>query len=87
MCSYFINYISLGVTLSSDFIVGFCEETEEDHKESLSLLRTVQYDMAYLFAYSMRKVILIYLSYHHIHTPIHLLICRFINLHFVHVHV
>lgn len=45
-----------GVTLSSDFIAGFCEEEEEDHKDTLSLLNTVQYDMAYLYAYSMRKV-------------------------------
>ena len=72
MCVHIsLYYISLGVTLSSDFIAGFCEETEEDHEESLSLLRTVQYDMTYLFAYSMRKVILIYLSYHPILAPIH----------------
>ena len=45
-----------GVTLSSDFIAGFCGETEEEHRDTLSLMEAVQYDMAYMFAYSMRKV-------------------------------
>eukprot|EP00058_Branchiostoma_floridae_P004291 XP_002589779.1 hypothetical protein BRAFLDRAFT_125887 [Branchiostoma floridae] len=43
------------VSLSSDFIVGFCGETEDDHNQTLSLARLVRYDNAYLFAYSMRK--------------------------------
>ncbi|XP_078698114.1 mitochondrial tRNA methylthiotransferase CDK5RAP1-like [Branchiostoma floridae x Branchiostoma belcheri] len=43
------------VSLSSDFIVGFCGETEDDHLQTLSLARQVRYDNAYLFAYSMRK--------------------------------
>ncbi|XP_069807903.1 mitochondrial tRNA methylthiotransferase CDK5RAP1 [Dendropsophus ebraccatus] len=44
-----------GVSLSSDFITGFCQETEEDHQQTLSLLRDVSYNAAFLFAYSMRK--------------------------------
>ncbi|XP_075701377.1 mitochondrial tRNA methylthiotransferase CDK5RAP1 [Rhinoderma darwinii] len=44
-----------GVSLSSDFITGFCQETEEDHQQTLSLLREVSYNAAFLFAYSMRK--------------------------------
>ena len=44
-----------GITLSSDFISGFCGETEEDHRETVSLLQEVKYDMAYMFAYSMRE--------------------------------
>ena len=44
-----------GVALSSDFICGFCDETEEEYADTLSLLETVQYDMSFLFAYSMRE--------------------------------
>ncbi|EGD75942.1 CDK5 regulatory subunit-associated protein 1 [Salpingoeca rosetta] len=43
------------VTLSSDFISGFCGETEADHLDTLRLLEYVKYDMAYLFAYSLRE--------------------------------
>jgi tRNA A37 methylthiotransferase MiaB len=44
-----------GVALSSDFICGFCDETEEEFQDTLSLIETIQYDMAFLFAYSMRE--------------------------------
>ncbi|XP_029864569.1 mitochondrial tRNA methylthiotransferase CDK5RAP1 [Aquila chrysaetos chrysaetos] len=44
-----------GVRLSSDFIAGFCGETEEDHQQTLSLLREVCYNVGFLFAYSMRQ--------------------------------
>ncbi|XP_021102486.1 CDK5 regulatory subunit-associated protein 1 isoform X1 [Heterocephalus glaber] len=44
-----------GVCLSSDFIAGFCGETEEDHQQTVSLLREVQYNTGFLFAYSMRQ--------------------------------
>ncbi|XP_010567676.1 PREDICTED: CDK5 regulatory subunit-associated protein 1 isoform X1 [Haliaeetus leucocephalus] len=44
-----------GVRLSSDFIAGFCGETEEDHQQTLSLLREVRYNVGFLFAYSMRQ--------------------------------
>ncbi|CAB1448470.1 unnamed protein product [Pleuronectes platessa] len=43
------------VALSSDFISGFCGETEEDHQQTLSLIREVGYNVGFLFAYSMRK--------------------------------
>lgn len=42
-------------SLSSDFIAGFCGETEEDHADTLSLIEMVGYDMAYMFAYSLRE--------------------------------
>ena len=45
-----------GVTLSSDFIAGFCGETEEEHRDTVSLMEIVEFDMVYMFAYSMRKV-------------------------------
>jgi tRNA-2-methylthio-N6-dimethylallyladenosine synthase len=40
--------------ISTDMITGFCTETEEEHQDSLSLMETVQYDYAYMFAYSER---------------------------------
>jgi tRNA A37 methylthiotransferase MiaB len=43
------------VTLSSDFIVGFCGETEEEFAETLKLAEEVEYEMAYNFVYSMRE--------------------------------
>lgn len=42
------------VAISSDFITGFCGETEEEHKDTLSLMEYVKYDQAFMFAYSMR---------------------------------
>lgn len=42
-------------SLSSDFISGFCGETEEDHQQTLSLLREVEYDHSFMFAYSTRE--------------------------------
>ncbi|KAM8776070.1 mitochondrial tRNA methylthiotransferase CDK5RAP1 [Rhynchonycteris naso] len=44
-----------GVSLSSDFIAGFCGETEEDHLQTVSLLQEVRYNTGFLFAYSMRQ--------------------------------
>ncbi|KAH8382463.1 hypothetical protein KR009_003688 [Drosophila setifemur] len=43
------------VGLSSDFICGFCGETEEEFQDTVSLIQQVQYNVAYLFAYSMRE--------------------------------
>jgi len=40
--------------LSTDTISGFCSETEEEHKETLSLMEEVKYDFAYMFFYSER---------------------------------
>jgi len=40
--------------LSTDMITGFCTETEEDHDESMSLMRYCKYDLAYMYFYSER---------------------------------
>jgi tRNA-2-methylthio-N6-dimethylallyladenosine synthase len=40
--------------LSTDMIAGFCTETEEDHQESLSLMKYCKYELAYLYFYSER---------------------------------
>jgi tRNA-2-methylthio-N6-dimethylallyladenosine synthase len=40
--------------LSTDMITGFCTETEEDHRESLSLMEWSGFDFAYMFKYSER---------------------------------
>ncbi|KXN65975.1 hypothetical protein CONCODRAFT_80633 [Conidiobolus coronatus NRRL 28638] len=50
-----IKSIIPNVSLSSDFIVGFCGETEAEHQDTVSLMEYVGYDMAYMFAYSMRE--------------------------------
>jgi len=41
-------------SLSTDMITGFCTETEEDHRESLSLMEWTGFDFAYMFKYSER---------------------------------
>jgi tRNA-2-methylthio-N6-dimethylallyladenosine synthase len=43
-----------GVSLSTDIIAGFCGETEEQHRDTLSLMKEVRYDHAYMFKYSER---------------------------------
>lgn len=40
--------------ITSDFIAGFCTETEEDHLETLSAMEHSKYDMSYMYFYSER---------------------------------
>lgn len=49
-----IREILPGCGLSTDSITGFCSETEEDHKDTLSLYEYCQYDLAYMYFYSER---------------------------------
>ncbi|MGE5423859.1 MAG: tRNA (N6-isopentenyl adenosine(37)-C2)-methylthiotransferase MiaB [Syntrophothermus sp.] len=41
-------------SVSTDIITGFCDETEEDHRDTLSLMEEVGFDLAYMFMYSER---------------------------------
>jgi len=43
------------VTLSSDFICGFCGETQDEFEETLDLVNRVPYSMAFIFPYSLRE--------------------------------
>jgi tRNA-2-methylthio-N6-dimethylallyladenosine synthase len=40
--------------ISSDMITGFCSETEEEHRDTLSLMDSVKFDFSYMFFYSER---------------------------------
>lgn len=40
--------------LSTDIFAGYCGETEEDHQQSLSLMRECAYDSSFMFKYSER---------------------------------
>ena len=43
-----------GVSFSTDLIAGFCGETEAQHRDTLSLMKEVRYDHAFMFKYSER---------------------------------
>jgi len=43
------------VAISTDIMVGFCNETEENHHETLSLMEEVGYDFSFMFKYNERS--------------------------------
>ncbi len=52
-----------GVALSTDIIAGFCDETEEEHQDTMTLMEMAEYDLAYMFAYSERERTLAHRKY------------------------
>ena len=40
--------------ISSDIITGFCSETEDEHRDTLSIMELANYSMSYMFYYSER---------------------------------
>ena len=50
------------LAISTDVIVGFCGETEQDFTETCDLMREIRYDSAFMFKYSPREGTLAYRS-------------------------
>ena len=50
-----INEILPGVSLTSDFISGFCGETDQEHNDTISLLKLIKYNFCFMYPYSMRE--------------------------------
>ena len=49
-----LRQIKPGITISSDFIVGFPGETEEDFEQLIELVKVINFDQSYSFIYSKR---------------------------------
>jgi tRNA-2-methylthio-N6-dimethylallyladenosine synthase len=49
-----IKKIIPNCAISTDIITGFCGETDQQHKDTLSLLEEVEFNFAYMFYYSER---------------------------------
>jgi tRNA-2-methylthio-N6-dimethylallyladenosine synthase len=44
------------IALSTDLLTGFSGETDEDHAQTLALMREIRFDSAFMFAYSERDL-------------------------------
>jgi tRNA-2-methylthio-N6-dimethylallyladenosine synthase len=49
-----IREIMPDCSISADIIAGFCTETEEDHQDTISLMKEANYDYSYMYFYSER---------------------------------
>lgn len=43
------------IAFTSDFIAGFCGETDEEHRDTITLMQQVKYTFCFMYAYSMRE--------------------------------
>lgn len=44
-----------GIGITTDIMVGFCDETDDDHRQTLRAMQTLSFDSAFMFAYSERS--------------------------------
>ncbi|XP_039756618.1 CDK5RAP1-like protein [Pararge aegeria] len=58
-----IRSVIPGVGLSTDMICGFCGETDEEFEQTMTLMEIVDYNVAFLFPYSMREKTTAYRRY------------------------
>ena len=49
-----IRTITPECTVSTDLIIGFCDETEQEHQDTISLVKEVEFSFAYMYKYSER---------------------------------
>lgn len=49
-----IRRIIPGCAISTDLITGFCDETDEEHADTISMMEIVKWDFAYMYKYSER---------------------------------
>lgn len=49
-----INRIIPGCSISTDIITGFCDESDAEHRDTITLMEEVQFNFAYMYKYSER---------------------------------
>jgi tRNA-2-methylthio-N6-dimethylallyladenosine synthase len=49
-----VRRIIPGCAVSTDIITGFCGESDDDHRLTLSLIEAANFDSAFMFKYSQR---------------------------------
>jgi len=49
-----IREIIPNCAITTDIITGFCNETDEEHADTISIMKEVQWDFAYMYKYSER---------------------------------
>ena len=44
-----------GIAITTDLLIGFCDETEDEHRATLRAQEELRFDSAFMFAYSERE--------------------------------